>query len=71
MVYNQKLTNANIKKEETIGDKSIFMLESHISDMTLSTEKQCHHMSPVARKLVFGVSDQVRHKPGCAITEYS
>ena len=23
----------------------------------------------VVRKLVFGVSDQVRHKPGCTVTE--
>ena len=28
------------------------------------------HMSLVVRKPVFGVSDLVRHKPGCAITEY-
>ena len=27
------------------------------------------NMSLVVRKLVFGVSDQVRHKPGCATTE--
>ena len=27
------------------------------------------HMSLVVRKLVFGVSDQVRHKPGCTGTE--
>ena len=27
-------------------------------------------MSLVVRKPVFGVSDQVPHKPGCAITEY-
>ena len=27
------------------------------------------HMSLVVRKLVFGVSDQVRHKPGCTATE--
>ena len=26
-------------------------------------------MSLVVRKPVFGVSDQVRHKPGCAVTE--
>ena len=30
-----------------------------------------HYMSLVVRKLVFGVSDQVRHKPGCTTTEYS
>ena len=27
------------------------------------------NMSPVTRKPVFGFSDQVRHKPGCIITE--
>ena len=27
------------------------------------------HMSLVVRKPVFGVSDQVRHKPGCTTTE--
>ena len=28
-----------------------------------------HHMSLVVRKPVFGVSDQVRQKPGCTTTE--
>ena len=28
-----------------------------------------HYMSLVVRKPVFGVSDQVRHKPGCTATE--
>ena len=28
-----------------------------------------HYLSLVVRKPVFGVSDQVRHKPGCAATE--
>ena len=28
-----------------------------------------HNMSLVVRKPVFGVSDQVPHKPGCAFTE--
>ena len=27
------------------------------------------HMSLILRKLVFGVSDKVRHKPVCAVTE--
>ena len=29
----------------------------------------CYKLSLVVRKPVFGVSDQVRHKPGCAATE--
>ena len=28
-----------------------------------------NYMSLVVRKPVLGVSDQVRHKPGCAVTE--
>ena len=31
----------------------------------------CQYLSLVVRKAVFGVSDLVRHKPGCAITEDS
>ena len=35
-----------------------------------SVIKQTHNkMSPVVRKPVFGVSDQVRHKPGCTATQ--
>ena len=33
------------------------------------SEYEIYHMSLVVRKPVFGVSDLVRHKPGCAITE--
>ena len=29
----------------------------------------CQEMSRDARKAVFGVSDQVRHKPSCTVTE--
>ena len=31
--------------------------------------KLVYKMSPVVIKPVFGVSDQVRHKPGCTATE--
>ena len=38
------------------------------------TDSDCINVQPnlslVVRKPVFGVSDQVRHKPGCTITEY-
>ena len=36
--------------------------------MTYSS-KTCYNMSHVARKLAFGVSDQVQHKPGYAASE--
>ena len=39
--------------------------------LLISSEfKFSYHMSCVARKHVFGVSDQVRHKPGCTTTEH-
>ena len=37
-------------------------------DGDVPTHVSC--LSLVVRKQVFGVSDQGRHKPGCAITEY-
>ena len=43
-----------------------------VMDVLYSTpamESQFSHMSLVVRKLVFGVSDQVRHKPGCTTTQ--
>ena len=36
--------------------------------MTYSS-KTCYNMSHLARKLAFGVSDQVQHKPGYAASE--
>ena len=38
-------------------------------DRTIETCGKQEHMSLVVRKPVFGVSDQVRHKPACAVTE--
>ena len=32
-------------------------------------KRNLYHMSLVLRKPVFGVSDQVRHKPGCTAIE--
>ena len=37
--------------------------------LTLDAWDRLKHLSLVLRKPVFGVSDQVRHKPGCAATE--
>ena len=39
-----------------------------------NTEEKCflyQHLSLVTRKPVFGVCDQLRHKPACAATETS
>ena len=44
--------------------------QGHINNNTSLGARQEHfHMSLVMRKPVFGVSDQVRHKPGCAAKE--
>ena len=43
------------------------------NDAGLASDQGCtvclNKMSLVVRKTVFGVSDQVRHKPGCTVTE--
>ena len=41
--------------------------EAHL--VLLSVWHRLLHMSLVVRKPIFGVSDQVLHKPGCAATE--
>ena len=41
-----------------------------IDSFIVSVDSKYHyHLSLVMRKPVFGVSDQVRHKPGCTVTE--
>ena len=35
----------------------------------ITEKKRSKYMSRIVRKPVFGVSDQVRHKPGCTATE--
>ena len=43
-------------------------------DMSVQEENIGHYdlyLSLVVRKLVFGVYDQVRHKPGCTVTDDS
>ena len=44
---------------------------SHFSfeDLVLIGPVAVLHMSLVVRKPVFGVSNEVRHKPGCTVTE--
>ena len=40
-----------------------------MTEITIQMLSLQGHMSLVVRKPVFGVSDQVRHKPGCTTTE--
>ena len=47
------------------------ILYGHVFVMLQTVEPDqhvCYQMNRVMRKPVFGVSDQVRHKPGCSTT---
>ena len=50
--------------------KRILFLMKFYCMLPLCVDELQRYMSHDVRKPVFGVSDQVRHKPGCAITEY-
>ena len=52
----------------TIFSQLFVFKETNISHV-LYMEDSSSKMSLVVRKSVFGVSDQVRHKPGCTTTE--
>ena len=52
-------------------DTLIIQDEGILSQMGLEFVLKHKHMSHVTRKPVFGVSDQVRLKPGCAASEAS
>ena len=41
----------------------------HRGSNFLNQSQVFHSISLVVRKPVFGVSDQIRHKPGCVVTE--
>ena len=50
----------------------VFFLRKNNNNLThivIFFLKHCTYMSLVVRKPVFGVSNQVRHKPGCTTTE--
>ena len=44
----------------------VFLIVCVLNEAVLT---RVHNLSRVVRNLVFGVSDQVRHKPGCTTTE--
>ena len=48
---------------------TIYYIVEILNKFGKSYQKLLHVMSLVLRKPVFGVSDQVRHKPGCTATE--
>ena len=66
----------SVQKHVQQGDVHIFLdsiLElSRLTIRTFHIQKVSNtvdHLSLVVRKPVFGVSDEVRHKPGCLDTE--
>ena len=50
-------------KNEDLDDFSAYLIVEH------NYEPRCEKTGLLGRKLVFGVFDQVPHKPDCAATE--
>ena len=56
------------KEEGLVQVKHVFSISTQCLDQ-IGQAVAFHHMSLVVRKPVFGISDQVRHKPGCTATD--
>ena len=50
-------------------DKDLRIKTKQVRKLTVILDIFIHNLSLVVRKPVFGVSDQVQHKPGCAATD--
>ena len=48
----------------------LFMCFKIENDINFRTSKKGNNMSCIMRKSVFGISDQVLHKPDCTATEH-
>ena len=57
------------KKKDNDKIKKSVQTSSACGLFILYVIEHCLHLSHVLKKLVFRVSDQVRYKPGCAVTE--
>ena len=55
---------------ELLDKESVDILPYIEWEKRIGEETEVSNMTRDARKPVFGVSHQVQHKPGCAITEY-
>ena len=65
----EHIQSNNFDKEEGLAKvKNVFSITTKCLDK-IGQAVSFHHMSLVVRKPVFGVSDQVRHKPGCTATD--
>ena len=53
---------------EVKGKLALFNYRDQFRALKLGYRNFIHYLSLVVRKLVFGVSDQVPHKPGCTAT---
>ena len=71
----QDLASSESEEEDTgthvdlIGTKSTKQTVKSKQAKSSSSQKHRYYLSLVVRKPVFGVSDQVPHKPGCTATE--
>ena len=81
MLYTQILSRENLSSRMTITSHLSYKEKLGARDFGCKKEmyytvqevdnKSTDQMSLVVRKPVFGVSDQVRHKQGCTVTEDS
>ena len=55
--------------DTTLAGRDMKQQEKIISNLKSEIENKEKQLSLVLRKPVFGVSDQVRHKPGCTAAE--
>ena len=65
----EKLFTGTLGKNETKTKRKPNDASCSLSRRIRTTVMNRHDLSLVVRKPVFGVSNLVRHKPGCAVTE--
>ena len=74
ITFNNKINNKPLKTSRKASRIRVkFSSSENKIDITALYRKEVSwlYKSLVVRKPVFGVSDQVRHKPGCTATEDS
>ena len=67
-VYADVYADEPMPQDSPIWDLPGVIITPHMSGYS-HNDAVSSHMSLVVRKPVFGVSDQVRHKPDCTATE--
>ena len=69
LAVKDKYNNNRAKKLKFKKYEKIDLKHNYIVPLVMKSEVMPFRLSLVVRKLVFGVFDQVQHKPGCTTTE--